>query len=115
VLGADVDFFFFYSLSSFNQRVLMNPASFGLPPLRNDITCIAAGAQSTGCVGIFSFDGVHPTAAMQQAGYREMDRLFGLTAAQPVPEPLSWVMMIIGFGAVGSALRGGRRASVVRT
>lgn len=108
-LDSDTSFFFF-SLSDFNRRVLTDPAAFGLPPLRTDISCIAAGAQATDCAGFFSFDGIHPTAAIQAAGYREMDQRFGLTAAQPVPEPGSWIMMIGGFGAIGGAMRFRRRA-----
>lgn len=106
--------FFFYSLSDFNQRALTDPASLGLPPLRSDTTCLDAGAQAGGCAGIFSFDGVHPTAAVQAAGYRDMDERFGLTATQSVPEPASWMLMIGGFGAVGSALRYRRRSAKVR-
>ncbi len=33
----------------------------------------------------------------------------GPPAPGPVPEPASWAMMIVGFGAVGVALRGRRR------
>ena len=108
-LDSDTDLFF-YSLSNFNIRVLTDPGSFGLPAERADTTCLAEGAQATGCVGIFSFDGVHPTAAVQAAGYHDMDRLFGLTAAQAVPEPASWLTMIAGFGAIGAALRSRRSA-----
>jgi phospholipase/lecithinase/hemolysin len=96
---------FFYSLSGFNQRVLTNPASFGLPPQRVDTNCIAEGAQSSGCTGIFSFDGVHPTAAIQLAGYHDMDQQFGLSAVTAVPETDTWVMMILGMGMVGAAMR----------
>ena len=103
-LNADTDLFF-YSLSDFNTRVLTDPASFGLPVERTDTTCQAEGAQATGCTGIFSFDGVHPTAAIQAAGYHDMDKRFGLSAAQAVPEPASWITMIAGFGAIGAALR----------
>ncbi|HEX8418704.1 MAG TPA: SGNH/GDSL hydrolase family protein [Sphingomonas sp.] len=103
-LDADTDLLF-YSLSDFNRRVLTNPDSFGLPQQRTDTTCIAAGAQTSGCVGIFSFDGIHPTAAIQAAGYREMNQRFGLTAVQAVPEPSSWALMLVGFGLSGVALR----------
>lgn len=103
-LSSDTDFFF-YSLSNFNQRVLTDPASFGLPPQRIDTNCIAAGAQASGCAGIFSFDGVHPTAAIQAAGYRDMNQLFGLSAVQAVPEADIWLMMIMGVGAIGAAMR----------
>jgi len=109
-LSDDTDFLF-YSLSDFNQSVLTDPASYGLPPLRTDTTCIAAGAQATGCAGFFSFDGVHPTAAVQAAGYRDMNQQFGLTAVQAVPEPASWAMMCIGFGVLGAALRYRRRST----
>lgn len=103
-LDYDTDLFV-YSLSDFNARVLANPAAFGLPPSTNETNCVAAGAQATGCVGYFSFDGVHPTADVQAAGYRDLNALFGLTAAQAVPEPASWLMMIVGFGLVGATLR----------
>jgi len=103
---------FFYSLNNFNQRVLQNPASLGLPPQRIDTTCIAESAQSTGCTGIFSFDGVHPTAAIQLAGYRDMDQQLGLSAVTAVPETATWVTMILGMGAIGFAAR---RRQKVRT
>lgn len=109
-LDADTDFLF-YSLSNFNQRVLTDPGSFGLPPQRIDTHCVAAGAQATGCAGIFSFDGVHPTAAVQAAGYRDINQRFGLTSVSAVPEPASWAMMCIGFGAIGAAIRYRRRST----
>lgn len=101
-LDADTDFYF-YSLSDYYQRVLADPASFGLPPLRIDTTCIAESAQATDCAGIFSFDGIHPTAAVQAAGYHELDQRFGLTSA--IPEPGIWAMMIAGFGMICGAMR----------
>jgi outer membrane lipase/esterase len=109
-LSAGTDFFV-YSLSAFNVRALTNPASLGLPPLRGDTNCVAEGAQATGCAGIFSFDGVHPTAAVQAAGFRDMDQRFGLSSVMAVPEPASWAMFIVGFGLVGGAIRNRRRTS----
>ncbi|WP_162302000.1 SGNH/GDSL hydrolase family protein [Croceibacterium ferulae] len=106
----DTDFLF-YSLSDYNQNVLANPDSYGLPPLRTDTSCIAAGAQATGCAGFYSFDGIHPTAAVQAAGYRDINRRFGLTAVQAVPEPAGWAMMCFGFGVLGAALRIRRRSA----
>lgn len=96
-----------YSLSNFNLRVLMDPAAFGLPPQRLDTSCIAAGAQATGCAGIFSFDGIHPTAAIQAAGYADINRQFDL--ASPAPEPTAWALMGLGLGAIGAAMRSRRR------
>lgn len=101
-----------YSLSNFNVRVLTDPASFGLPPQRLDTSCIEAAAQATGCAGIFSFDGIHPTAAIQTAGYNDINKQFGL--ASGVPETVTWALMCIGFGAVGVALRSRRRPTLGR-
>lgn len=108
---SDTDFMF-YSLTDFNQKVLTDPTSFDLPPLRTDISCIEAGAQATGCVGFYSFDGVHPTAAIQAAGYRDMNQRFQLTSIQAIPEPANWAMMCIGFAALGATLRWRRRKNV---
>ncbi|MBD8548326.1 PEPxxWA-CTERM sorting domain-containing protein [Sphingomonas sp. CFBP 8760] len=109
-LDADTDLLF-YSLSDFNRRALTNPSSLGLPPQRADINCLEAGAQATGCVGIFSFDGVHPTAAVQAAGYRDINQRFGLTSV--VPEPSTWAMMLVGFGLLSASLRYRRRSTKV--
>jgi len=99
-----------YSLSGFNVRVLSNPAAFGLPPQTLSSSCIDAGAQATGCSGYFSFDGIHPTAAIQAAGYRDINRQFGLAS---VPEPTTWALMWIGFGVIGAALRGRRKSKLL--
>lgn len=104
---------FVYSLSGFNVQALTNPSSLGLPPLRGDTNCVAEAAQATGCTGIFSFDGVHPTAAAQAAGYRDMVARFDLTSAQAVPEPATWMMMIGGFLLIGSLMRNRRQAGPV--
>lgn len=41
---------------------------------------------------------------------------FGLAATSPVavPEPAAWAMMIVGFGAIGAALRQRHRVTAVR-
>lgn len=97
-----------YSYIDFFTRASTNPGSLGLPPLRTDRSCIQLQAQASGCVGIFSFDGTHPTAAVQSAAFRDMVRQFGLSS---VPEPATWGMMIAGFAMAGAALR--RRAARV--
>lgn len=103
--------FMFYSLSSFNERALLDPSSLGLPQLTIANDCVDAGAQSTNCAGYFSFDGVHATAQVQAAGYNELNQLFGLNAAQ-APEPATWGLMVLGFGGIGFAMRR-RRAAVL--
>ncbi|WP_375428188.1 SGNH/GDSL hydrolase family protein [uncultured Sphingomonas sp.] len=99
-----------FSYLDFFQRLTASPSAFGLPepliqpdPTRPDRgTCQGANAFPA-CTGYFSFDGVHPTAAIQRAAFDDMDRQFNLSGA--VPEPASWAMMIIGFGVIGGALR----------
>ncbi|WP_375290358.1 SGNH/GDSL hydrolase family protein [Qipengyuania sp.] len=101
-----------FSYLDFFQRVLVDPGSLGLPPQNTTVTCRAAGpaAIANGCVGYFSFDGVHPTAPIHQAIYADLQRQFNLSGA--VPEPATWAMLIIGFFAAGSAMRHRPRAAV---
>lgn len=102
-LAADATLYRFSYLDFFTQ-VGANPASLGLTPLRTDITCRQAGqaAIDAGCPGIFSFDGTHPTAPVQEALFRELNRQFDVSG---VPEPSTWGMLIVGFGLVGGAMR----------
>lgn len=95
---------FRYDYLSFFQRFTAEPASFGFtdPLIPPPATCRAAAAFPA-CTGYFSFDGVHPTAAVQLAAYNDLNRQFGLSSA--VPEPATWAMMLIGFGAIGYSLR----------
>jgi len=44
------------------------------------------------------------TGALTQVGLTDR-ALFGLAIVDPVPEPATWAMMILGFGAVGIGLR----------
>lgn len=112
-LGSDVTLMRF-DFAGFSAGVMFNPAAYGLPQQRYDRTCqqLGAAAIASGCIGIFSFDGTHPTAPIQRAAFQAMDRRFGLTAWQAVPEPASWMVMILGLGGVGAALR--RRAAIHR-
>ena len=109
MLAAD-DTLFRFSYLDFFGRVGTDPASLGLPPQRTDTTCRAEGAAAiaAGCIGIFSFDGIHPSAPVQAALFRDIDRQFAITAA--IPEPATWGMMIVGAAAIGGALR--RRRTV---
>jgi outer membrane lipase/esterase len=106
---------FRFSYLDFFGRLQADPSAFGLPePLilpdatRPDRgTCRGANAFPA-CTGYFSFDGTHPTAAVQKALYNDMNRQFALA----VPEPATWAMMILGFALIGGAVRGARRPSV---
>jgi outer membrane lipase/esterase len=96
-----------YSYLDLFQRLTTDPTAFGLPSnLNTTTTCQAAGALPD-CTGYFYFDQTHPTAAIQRAAYLDINRQFGLSTAA-VPEPTTWVMMLLGFGAVGYAMRRSR-------
>ncbi len=96
----------FFDYLDFFARLAADPAGFGLPSdLDFTTTCREAQALPD-CTGYFSFDGVHPTAAVQAAAYRDIQSQFGFAAAGgAVPEPGTWALMILGFGFAGAAMR----------
>lgn len=106
-----------FSYLDFFGRLQANPTAFGLPnplilpdaSLPGGGTCQGAQAYPA-CTGYFSFDGTHPTAAVQQALFNDLNRQFALTGA--VPEPATWALMLVGFGLVGGAVRSSRRSRV---
>jgi phospholipase/lecithinase/hemolysin len=112
---ADGTTLFRFSYLDFFGRLQADPSAFGLPEplilpdatLPGGGTCRGANAQPA-CTGYFSFDGTHPTAAVQKALYNDINRQFALA----VPEPATWAMMILGFALIGGALRGARRPAV---
>lgn len=92
-----------FSYLDFFGRLRADPSAFGLPePLNLTTSCRAANAQPD-CTGYFSFDGTHPTAAVQRALYNDLNQQFALSSA--VPEPGTWALMLVGFGAVGFSMR----------
>lgn len=94
---------YFYSYLDFFARLQANPAAFGLPQTISFTgNCRAAGAVPN-CDNFFSFDGTHPTAAVHQALFRDVQSRFAFSA--PVPEPSTWMMLIVGFAFVGAAMR----------
>jgi outer membrane lipase/esterase len=101
--------FYRYSFIDFFGRVATDPGSLGLPPLRTDTTCLRARTPGPNidCTGFFYFDDVHPTAAVQAAAARDINRQFAIA---PLPEASTWAMMIIGFGMVGARVRCKRTA-----
>ena len=103
-----------YSYLSFFQRLQADPSAFGLPPLilpdpASPATTTCRGAMAyPKCTGFFSFDGTHPTAAIHRALLQDINTQFHLSS---VPEPSTWALMILGFGAVGGALRRRQRVT----
>ncbi len=96
---------FHFSYLNFFQQILVDPGSLGLPQQELGFNCQQAGqaAIDNGCVGIFSFDGVHPTAPIHEALYADLNRQFNL--AGTIPEPETWGMLIFGFFMTGAVMR----------
>lgn len=98
-----------FSYQNFFTQLVGNPAAFGVAPFTQSGNCIGNRPVVGGnidCTGYFSFDGIHPTAQVQAALYRQV---LDTTGLDTVPEPASWALMIAGFGMVGTVLR--RRAA----
>lgn len=92
-----------FSFFEFFNTVLTDPAALGLPAQDIVNTCIATRPLVDGerdCTGIFSFDGVHPTAAIHEALFAEIRDI--------VPEPAALGLM--GLGVMGLAALRRRRA-----
>jgi phospholipase/lecithinase/hemolysin len=92
-----------FSYADFYSRILSDPTSYGFPPIIDTQTpCIAARPVVNGqidCTGFFSFDGTHFTGQVHRALASDLRQVLG------IPEPATWGLMILGFGAVGIALR----------
>ena len=98
-----------FSYLSFFTRLVANPAAFRVPAFTQPGACFASVSPPApgvlpDCSGYFTVDGIHPIAPIQAAIFREVVQVAG------VPEPMSWSMMIGGFGLIGTALR--RRSAV---
>lgn len=102
----------FFDLFAFQNAAEANPAGFGLDPSLLATSCLAQGAQGTGCAGYLFFDGIHPTGHVHGLIANAIADQIGIAA---VPEPGSWIVMILGLGAVGGAMRGERRRSAPGT
>lgn len=94
-----------YSYLSFFTRLAADPAAFGVAPFTQAGNCFDVRdpvGGSIDCSGFTTVDGIHPTAQIQAALYRDVLSEIGLAA---VPEPASWMLMITGFGMAGVAMR----------
>lgn len=107
-LGAtgSVDFF---DLFGFQDMVEADPLSFGLDPALLGTSCLADGAQASGCAGYLFFDGIHPTGYAHGLIASAIAAQAGIGA---VPEPTTWLLLVMGFGVVGARFRTARRAHV---
>lgn len=94
-----------FSFASFYQRLLIDPASVGLPAdLRRDQHCLAVEtpAPDVDCSGYFFFDAGHATAVTHFATAREVALIVGITL---VPEPAALSLVGLGVIVIGASAR----------
>ncbi len=106
--GANVGYF---DLFSFEAQVRANPAAFGLPANLN----LTDPCQVPGQLFLFQpcgnslyFDAIHPTtiAHFAIASALRSQAIGSPTAA--IPEPATWLVLILGFAVIGARLRSRR-------
>ena len=99
----------FFDLNAYQKSIYADPTGSGLPATLNTRdACLRVPGAAPACEGFVYFDTVHPTTQLHRAIATGIENQLGIAA---VPEPSSWALMLIGFGAVGVALRRRRRAT----
>lgn len=101
--GANAQFF---DLFAYQQALLADPSSFGLPAGLNTTTpCQIVGGgepQIANCDNALYFDVIHPTTQVHAA---IATAIIGQLNASAVPEAESWALLIMGFAGTGVVLR----------
>ncbi|WP_010545183.1 SGNH/GDSL hydrolase family protein [Sphingomonas elodea] len=104
----------YFDLFGYEHDLLANPSAFGLPSTLNTTTpCQVPGGgspQLANCSNALYFDAIHPTTQVHQAIATAIAGQLGIS---PVPEGQVWVMLILGFGTVGGALRRRRMLAAI--
>jgi len=92
----------FFDLFDYQAAIYADPSAYGLPePLDTKTACLST-ADAPRCTGYVYFDQVHPTTRLHQAIGGGIAKELGVSG---VPEPATWALMILGFGAVAGAMR----------
>lgn len=86
-----------FDLAKLQTTVQNNAAAYGLDPALVHSSCVDNGGLASNCAGYLYYDGIHPTAAVHSLIANEI--------AGSVPEPATWLTMILGFGLIGTFLR----------
>lgn len=97
--GANFQFFDFFA---YQQQLYANPTAYGLSAQLNTRDACVGTAAAPACAGYVYFDAIHPTRDIHRALGSGIAFQLGVTG---VPEPATWALMILGFGAVAGALR----------
>lgn len=91
----------FFDLFGYQASIYADPAAFGLPAsLDRSNVCLQVSGAAPGCEGYVYFDTIHPTTRLHSV---IADGIFAQAVA--VPEPATWVMLVVGFGLAGGAVR----------
>ena len=99
----------FFDLFSYQASIYADPTAFGLPATLNTTdACIRIPGAAPACNGLVYFDTIHPTTQVHHAIADGIAEQLGIAA---VPEPSTWMLMLVGFGAVGASLRYRRRST----
>ena len=99
--------FIFFDFFAYQARIYADPTAAGLPAGLNTTEACLGTTAAPACTNYTYFDGVHPTRGIHQA---LGSGIAGQLGVNGVPEPATWALMILGFGAVGGAMRRRGRA-----
>lgn len=98
------------SLFGTYDGLLTNLGARGLVGNHQTFTITGGGGRFLGATGAFTGDG---TITFAQGRPPLSDITFnGLIDAPGIPEPATWMMMLLGFGALGAGLRSRRHTGV---
>ncbi|WP_242154930.1 SGNH/GDSL hydrolase family protein [Sphingomonas sp. BAUL-RG-20F-R05-02] len=93
-----------FDLAGLQTTIQNHPTAYGLDPALVHSSCVGTGGLANNCAGYLYYDGIHPTA------YVHSLIADGIVAS--VPEPSTWLTMIIGFALIGASLRRRGRTSI---
>lgn len=106
----------YFDIFSFEHAVRANPTAYGLPAnldVTNPCQIVSGGLfQFANCADSLYFDEIHPTTIVHYTLANAMiAQLNEGTGA--VPEPATWLLLILGFGVLGYRVRSTRHQAAL--